>query len=240
MIVWRQPRDDSAHTPDAILDGAKPLGCLLRFNDWALLETPAFSQALRAIHQTIEDSSHQLARVFTGYALPPPRWQRYPLLPPEQILANISDLGLSSETRAGLATLARVLRRTTPSLMDFFKRHPDFRTRHLTLNMPCYSLNIHAPQLNHSDRPLLAAEEILLAIQPKLFSPIGGAGLLYLNGIPSVHIVRGKGYYSTDAWRQRARLQSEFAAYNQAAESSAELAISCHRFVDCETGWSQL
>jgi hypothetical protein len=48
----------------------------------------------------------------------------------------------------------------------------------MTLNLPCYALNLHAPLANAVDAPLIEADGVYLILQTKLFSGIGGAGLL--------------------------------------------------------------
>jgi hypothetical protein len=57
----------------------------------------------------------------------------------------------------------------------------------------------------------------VLSVQLKLFSGIGGAGLLSLPGIPSVRVLRGQGRFQLDAWQTRSHFQRAFAAYNSAA-----------------------
>jgi hypothetical protein len=109
----------------------------------------------------------------------------------------------------------------------------------LVLRNPCYSLNLYMPAHNSVADPLIAAREVYLIIRVNLFSAIGGAGLLCLNEVPCVRIVREQGAFSEPLWRQRIRFQSGFVSYNyplieQTAKTSA---LVDYRFGDFETGW---
>jgi hypothetical protein len=76
-------------------------------------------------------------------------------------------------------------------------------------------------------------------VQTKLFSGTGGAGLLALNGIPSVRILRGQGAYSARQWQRRAAFQRAFAEHNGAA-LTALFGGGCgpvRRLIDFDKGW---
>lgn len=80
-----------------------------------------------------------------------------------------------------------------------------------------------------------------MILQTKLFSGIGGAGLLSLEGIPSVRILRGKGAFTLEQWHHRARFQRDFALYNTQRLADME-GIEPHpvrRFVDTTQGWME-
>jgi hypothetical protein len=110
----------------------------------------------------------------------------------------------------------------------------------MTLNQPCYALNLHAPG---PGEPLAERAEVHLIIQPKLFSGIGGAGLLTLRGVPSVRIVRGEGTFSAAQWERRARFQRAFARFNQGRLLEAEWPVDAvrplamARFAGPTQGW---
>jgi hypothetical protein len=226
------------HPADSI-HGCKPMGCLIRLSDWAVLKTPEFVYTIDRIHTCIAETSAQLQEAFTGQAQPPGLWHRHALLPPSVIRDNIDRLGFSARTIAALHHLAGALSDVSPNLMDFMKKHGGARRRHLVLNSPCYALNLYAPMQNSIAEPLIAAKEVYLIIRVKLFSAIGGAGLLCLNETPCVRIVREEGVLSEPLWRQRTRFQSGFVSYNypliqQTAKTSA---LVEYRFGDFETGW---
>jgi len=226
------------HPADSI-HGCKPMGCLIRVSEWAVLRSPEFVDTIDRIHHCIAATSAQLQQAFTGQAQPPKVWCRHALLPPAVIRDNIDRLGFSAATTAALHHLAGALRDVSPRLMDFMKRHGRARRRHLALNNPCYALNLYAPAHNSFSVPLIDAPEVYLIIRVKLFSAIGGAGLLCLNEVPCVRIVREQGAFSERLWRQRARFQSDFVAYNYPLieKTGAASAPVYYRFGDFETGW---
>ncbi|WP_295583908.1 hypothetical protein [uncultured Lamprocystis sp.] len=109
----------------------------------------------------------------------------------------------------------------------------------LTRNHPAYTLNLHAPHPRPSAHGLAEAPVVHLIIQPRLFSGIGGAGLLTLGGVPSVRVLRGQGTFSLAQWQQRARFQRAFACFNRDELGADEIIapLSIRRFVDFEQGW---
>jgi hypothetical protein len=87
------------------------------------------------------------------------------------------------------------------------------------LNLPAYTLNLHAPRTRLGETDAGAAppdrsSAVDLILQARFFSGIGGAGLLTLSGIPSVRILRSQGSASAKDWRERARFQRRFARFN--------------------------
>lgn len=200
---------------DAIA-GRLPLGCLIRLPGWELLDDPEFEVLVREIHRRIEATAADVLAAFTGCRTPPARWHRHKLLVPDEIRANLDRLPYSERVRTGLGLLALRLRDLTPALSTRLRRESAaLRRHHMTLNQPCYSLNLHAPPDGSNDRPIGEARKVLLIVQTKLFSGIGGAGLLSLEGIPSVRILRGEGTFSPEQWHRRASFQRDFALYNQ-------------------------
>ena len=110
----------------------------------------------------------------------------------------------------------------------------------MTLNQPCYALNLHASERNRPGATLNDAALVHLTIQPKLFSGIGGAGLLELGGVPSVRILRGEGRSSVESWHRRGRFQRAFAEFNQCLQGDhPDIRFRpLKRFVDPSTGWA--
>jgi len=224
---------------DAIA-GRTPLGCLIRIPGWDLLDDPAFESLVRGIDQRITTMAADLLAAFTGRRDPPPPWDRHRLLPQRQIQANLEQQAWSHQVRSGLRQLAEHLRDLQPSFSERLRRgRASRRKHHLSLNQPCYSLNVCAPAPNSVERPLDGAPEVWLILQAKLFSGIGGAGLPSLAGIPSVRIVRGEGTFSAEQWHYRARFQRDFALYNEkrlAGMEDVDLQ-PVRRFADTSRGW---
>ncbi len=231
------PVDDQA-----VIEGRQPLGCLLRLPGWGVLDDPAFEALVRHIHQRLEQAGAQVLAAFTGETAPPPPWRRHSLLPRPQIRENLRRLSWSEPSRAGLAHLAERLRDLRPALADRFRRGaPGRRKHHMSLNLPCYSLNLYAPFSNTRGRTVRDAETLYLILQTKLFSAIGGAGLVGLGRVPSVRILRGIGSFEPESWHRRARFQRAFAGYNTgrlAGTTGLEFG-PVRRFADLEQGWRE-
>ncbi|MEA3277632.1 MAG: hypothetical protein U9Q81_20575 [Pseudomonadota bacterium] len=220
--------------------GCGPLGCLVQLPGWGVLDDCAFEALARRIHRRIETSAADILAAFTGRPEPPPPWRRHALLPRRQIHANLGRLPLSAYVRTALALLAEHLRDLPPALAERLKSgSAAVRKHHMTLNLPCYSLNLYSPAPNLRARSLGSAPEVYLIVQTKLFSGIGGAGLVSLDGVPSVRILRGEGTFSAEQWQHRARFQRAFAHFNQRrlVRMPGVRFHPVRRFVDIFRGW---
>lgn len=229
----------------ALCEGRFPLGALAQIASWDRLAAPEFEQLIRRLHGRISATVQALQRAFTGTAAPPAPWSRHRLLPDPRIAENLQALGLSAESGAQLLALARRLRNLSPrSARRLQQASPAQRQHCMTLNQPCYSLCLSPFPATGTRLPAAEPEPPLLSVQPKLFSGIGGAGLLSLPGRPSVRVVRGQGRFSSDDWRRRVEFQRRFAAFNtavlqQTAGLGAELqAGPVHELQDLGAGWT--
>ncbi|NEX16645.1 MAG: hypothetical protein C1943_08460 [Halochromatium sp.] len=197
--------------------GWRPMGCLIQLPRWDLLATSDFERLIRRLHQRLDETAGMLLRAITGYEQPPPAWQRHRRLPLPQIERNLQPLGLSAECRADLLRLIGRLRDLPAPLARFLsQRSPAQRMHCMTLNQPCYSLCL-SPMDAQGQSTMGRDGPLLLSLQLKLFSGIGGAGLISLPGLPSVRVLRGQGSFSAIDWQRRANFQRRFAAYNTAA-----------------------
>lgn len=228
----------------ATLRGERPLGCTIALPGWEALAQPGFEDLVRRIHLTLEDLAAGLLAAFTGERRPPPPGHRHPLLPRPELRARIRALPWSAQSRAGLGILGEALR-TLPdrTARRLAQGGPARRMDAMTLNQPAYTLNLHAP---HRDRHPLArasgqagAPLVHLILQARLFSGIGGAGLLTLGGVPSVRVLRGEGRFTPREWAERARFQRRFARFNldRLGNEPGLAAGPIRRFAGPDRGW---
>ena len=224
----------------AVCAGRRPLGCLIRLPGWAVLETPQFVDLVRRLHNRLASLGEALLFAFTGERRAPSAWHRHRLLPTPNIGERLAEGNWSEAVAAGLAGLASDLRDLTPGQAARLRRAPSAARKHcMTLNQPCYGVNLHAPMRNTPGEQLVAADEVWMIIQTKLFSGTGGAGLLALDGIPSVRVLRGQGSFSPRQWQRRSAFQRDFALYNS-ARSTEWPGVGCspvRRLVDFRRGW---
>jgi hypothetical protein len=208
----RLPADASATCA-----GLRPMGCLIALPSWGLLATAAFEQLIRQLHRRLAAAASALLRAFTGAEQAPTPWQRHRLLPLRQMTQNLESIGLSAESRTDLLTLAQHLHDLPSPLAQHLKRASPARRMHqMTLNQPSYSLSLSP--MDALGRSTLGADgPLLLSLQLKLFSGIGGAGLFSFPGIPSVRVLRAQGRYSDADWQRRADFQRRFADHNTSA-----------------------
>lgn len=226
----------------AVCAGARPLGALLQLPGWAALGDPGFEELIRRLHCFLEQTAAALRLALTGRSEQPPSWQRHPLLDGGPIAANLQALGLSAALRARLLRLAAALRGVSAAEGARLRRAPAAARQHcMTLNQPCYSLGLHGA-ITASGRAG-TTPAVVLAIQPRLFSGIGGAGLTALRGIPSVRILRGQGSFCESEWQRRAAFQRGFAEHHAAALAAAPASaasVRCsppRRFRGFSLGW---
>jgi len=228
----------------AVCAGRRPLGALLQLADWDQLRAPAFERLVRSAHIRIDRFSRDLLRCLTGTEHPPAEWQRHRLLPLEAIAGNLAASALSAENQAVMLKLAAALRDIPQPVLERLRHGPRYRRVHcMSLNQPCYSLSMSALPGAEEHADWLDHRAPRLNLQLKLFSGIGGAGLISLPGIPSVRVVRGRGCFSPADWRQRTEFQRAFAAYNSTALMQpngigARLEVGpVGRLTDLQAGW---
>ena len=223
----------AAHPPDpalcrllpldepAIVRGRCPLGCVLTLPGWDVLDDPAFEALGRLIHEQIEDISRQILCAFTGRTRAPRDWHRHPLLPLDVIRSRLAALPLSGQTLHGLECLARALRNLPPATaLRLSRRSPACRRHLMSLNQPCYTINLTDSPGSTARTGSAQDKPVLMILQTRLFSGIGGAGLLSLGSAPSVRIVRGQGAFSEEQWQVRAGFQQRFARFNQTSQET--------------------
>ncbi|MCF7996094.1 MAG: hypothetical protein K9L88_14805, partial [Chromatiaceae bacterium] len=156
---------------------------------------------------------------------------------------NLESLGLSAATRADLLALAQPLHDLSAARVQQLKRaSPAQRMHQMTLNQPCYSLSLSP--MDALGRSTLGADgPLLLSLQLKLFSGIGGAGLFSFPGIPSLRVLRAQGQFSDADWQRRADFQRRFAEYNSTRikQACAEGRLHCGPVGQFQsaTGWTR-
>ncbi len=233
------PGDD-----DAVAAGRRPPGALIVLPGWDVLAESAFEDFVRRLHQRLEDAAALLRAAFTGVASVPPKWCRHPLRTVETVHAALAGLAFPEVVLGELELLAQLLRDLPPAVLARLREGAPAARKHLlTLNAPAYAINLFAPGRNQPDAPAAAAESVYLSVQPRLFSGTGGAGLLALDGVPSVRVCRGVGTFDAAQWRLRTEFQRAFALHN--ATYAGDLIGAggpggwgaVRRFVDCEQGW---
>lgn len=208
----------------AVLRGTRPLGAVMALPGWGVLESSGFEDLMRRVHRRLEWLAVLLIETFTGRGGIPSPWHRHPLLPVREIAARIDRLPFGDRAKGGLMDLAGALRDLAPDTARWLVRAtPARRMGLMTLNQPSYAMNIHATASQR--HPLAEGAQVQLIIQPKLFSGIGGAGLLTLGGVPSVRVLRGQGTFSADQWQRRAQFQRAFACFNQERLQGAQGAL---------------
>lgn len=225
----------------AVLRGERPLGCVIALPGWAAITVPAFEDLVRRIHGRLDALAVELLRVFTGQDGPPPPWTRHPLLPAREIAHRLRAWPGSERARRGLTRLGGTLRGLSAATAARLARaNPATRMDLMTLNQPAYALNLHAPHPLPPGCTLAQAPLVHLIIQPRLFSGIGGAGLLTLRGVPSVRVLRGRGTFSAEQWHHRAGFQRRFARYNleRLGADDPVTTLPVRRFLGLEQGWS--
>ncbi|MBO8086052.1 MAG: hypothetical protein J7D61_08425 [Marichromatium sp.] len=222
--------------PARQLAGLDPLGCTLRLPGWETLASPAFGALIARLHRCLDGLAGELLDALTGQRTPPSPWRRHRLRPVAARRAALETLDCSAASRAELAALAERLRDLAPATAARLARAtPARRQQLMTLDQPSYALTLRVPARTRTATPPLAAREIELGIQPKLFCGIGGAGLLGIDALPCVRIVRGVGTLSPAQWRQRLAFQQDFARANRDQLAVAPQTLA--RFHGAATGW---
>lgn len=188
-----------------------PVGLILKLkNGWETINTSAFSIFISRLHEHLTTYFDQLREAFHGSIDPPLPWTRHKLLPNEQIIQNLQALSwLSDESLSGLSLLSRTLKNLTDSTITRLRERPKLLSRHLAYGGLSYSVSLMSLDYSTSSSPIIDAPNVVLCLQVKLFSPHGGAGLLYMPGVPFVKISKCASDYSDEDIRIRTEFQRE-------------------------------
>ncbi|WPL19059.1 hypothetical protein Thiowin_04163 [Thiorhodovibrio winogradskyi] len=224
----------------AMVRGERPPGCLIELPNWNRLGAPSFEPLMRSIHQRLARLSARIYQAVVGQDGPPPPWHRHRLSPAHQRHVALRALGLPEPVTAALDTLTNALRDLSPATAARLQHaSPATRKHCMSLNQPCYGINLYAPQPNTANNPVMASRPVYLLLSAKLFSGIGCAGLLPIGAVPSVRVMRGAGAFNTEDWQTRAAWQQAFAGHlRQALVDQTGLHIAPpRRLRDFTRGW---
>ena len=188
-----------------------PVGLILKLkNGWDTINTSAFSIFISRLHERLTICFRQLREAFHGYIDPPLPWTRHKLLPYKQIKQNLQGLSwLSDASLAGLDLLSRTLKDLSGLTIARLKERPTLLSRHLAYGGLSYSVSLMSLDYSTSSAPIIDAQNVVLCLQVKLFSPHGGAGVLYMPGTPFVKISKCESNYSDEDVRIRTEFQQE-------------------------------
>ena len=222
------------------IQGQRPPGCLIELPGWSVLGEAAFESLVRTLHQRLAALAGVLTEALLGHSEPPAPWCRHALRRASERRAAVRNLGLPETLESSLMTLGNALRDLSPaSAARLRAASPAARQHCMSLNQPCYGLNLYAPQVNTPEQPVAASSRVYLLLSAKLFSGIGCAGLLPIGTVPSVRILRGAGEFSAARWQERAAWQRAFATRLRTvlAEQSTGTLSPVRRLRDFTRGW---
>lgn len=226
-----------APDPAAVVAGRRPLGCLWHLADWSALDAAAFSGFVRDIERRLTGLAADLLEAFTERRHAPEPWRRWPLLQIKRIQANLDRLDLGPELVHSLMHLARRLRDLPTPVIERLRQGSASTRKHLMcLNQPSWTLSISEADAGATSEP-----ELLMRLEARLFSGIGSAGLLGMDGVPSVRICRGHGVTNEASWRARADCQRAFArwVYDKLGHLSDIHIEPPRRYLDAGLGWQR-
>lgn len=192
-----------------------PIGYTLRLVEgWKQITSGSFTSLISNFHVQLTRAFTELRYAFNDRVDPPPLWLRHPLLPYEETIRRLKELGwLSDESFENLALLARTLRDLPPDLIARLRKHPKRLVRHLAYAGLSYSVSLISQDYSSISNPLSEAKKVLLVIQAKLFSIHGGAGVLYMPGVPIVRIRKCSSPYTEAERESRRRFQQGVVEY---------------------------
>jgi len=197
--------------PQSLIKNKLPVGLILKLKDgWKTIEKPTFANFMATINKRINFCFHQLREAFHVLADQPLPWTRHKLLSHHQIMNNLRDLDwLSYNSLEGLSLLATTLRDMSEATITRLKSHPALLTRHLAYGGLCYSAALMGLDYSSASSPIIESKNVVLCLQTKLFSPHGGAGLLYLPNAQFVKLNKCSSVYSDDDIRVRTEFHQE-------------------------------
>ncbi|MEQ8693804.1 MAG: hypothetical protein RIC85_00545 [Gammaproteobacteria bacterium] len=207
-VVERHGLFSGARVVESQSDPTLPMGSIIAVpQGWENFRSPNFMGDLRRFEMALHREYWRIHEAFTGCTSPSEMWSRPELRPAAEIVEAISALELSTTSRISLTALAGRLRNLTPRLWRLFRKSARQRIRHLAMNGPNYSLGFYSKALNTPDNPLNNHDVLYLVTQAKLFSDVGGAGMIYLPQCSIVEIKRKSWPFSKTEVERRSAFQ---------------------------------
>lgn len=177
---------------------------------WPALRDPRFLDDLRRFHLAMTSFFEDVQEAFTGQRTPAPPGTRHNLLQRDEIARRIGGLRVSTSTAESLLVLAAVLRNVSERFLRRTESHPAMRKRHLAMNGLNYSTGLYTPHRNRVNAPVRDANDVWLVIQVKLFSDVGGAGMIYNSEAGVVEIARRARLFTGHEMALRVDFQQQF------------------------------
>jgi len=203
-------------TPEQVISLGRPIGFHARLSrGWDTLLEPGFGDLLVEIHRRLDRTYRRLREAFLGTGDDFLVWARHRLYPPSVIKQRIRAMsGLSDRVRRDLCILAHVLRDIPSSVMTGLRMVPS-RQLIMAIEGLAYAVSLYCDEFNDCSRPISGSGNVYLVYQVKLFSPVGGAGVVGLNGVHAVRLRRGCGpvSFTERDMRRRLAFQKGFAQY---------------------------
>lgn len=181
-------------------------------NNNDFIGSPVFQKYLKDLHSSLQNVYTDIAYAFTGVRESAVCGKRHALLDKTEILKRLNQLNyLSRSSRQGLEQLVSTLKRPPIFLMKRIFTHDRRVIHHIPTNGLCYAFSIAQESVVYEGED--SKDNLVMNILPKMFSDIGGAGLVGLEGTGCVLLNRGHGSYNEEQMLERWKYQEEFLSY---------------------------
>nr|AEP14313.1 hypothetical protein [Sulfobacillus thermotolerans] len=191
-------------TVDEAIKFGLPIGSTFEIvGGWRTLQTERFAIWLQQVHESLANAYSNVRRELVQEPFEDP-WSRPNLVPPDVRIKRIDAQPLSDDARKLLKYLAIPLQNLNPQLIQYLRSHKKLRIRHMSLQGLSYSVAFHPLGWGQDTK-------ILVVVQLRLFTDIGGASLTYFPGFPLIRVQRNEGTLSASEIQTRVQFQTELA-----------------------------
>lgn len=191
---------------------------------WSNLRDAVFLDDLRRFHGAMTKQFEDVQEAFTGRREPAAPGTRHRLLGRGEIRRRIRNLRLSERSTRSLLLLGETLRDASERFLRRSEAHPRMRKQHLAMNGLNYSTGLYTPRRHRRSAPLRDADDVWLVIQVKLFSDVGGAGMIYNSEAGIVEIARRARLFTEGEAALRGDFQRQFLNFTSARRAHARFA----------------
>jgi hypothetical protein len=193
---------------------------ILLKNGWDTLCDVSLVHDLRYLHCLLQKCYDMITTAIVEVSTVREPWIRPTLKPLKDRLIAIENLGFPKDIVKDLAVLVGHLKNSSPRLVSRFQSHYRTRVSHMPLAGLSYATSFFALSSNKQDSPLIGSDQVFCNIQLKLFSDIGGAGLICCSEHQLIELARKQGLYTPREQLDRMQFQLEFMHYEHAVNFS--------------------
>ncbi len=191
-----------------------PIGFKIEYSKWGILNETQFRKEIVFLHNSLCEIYNNIEKIFLYEDSSFKVWKRKKLRKKDEIKVGIENLEwLSEKSKNYLYFLANNFMDIPDNIMNLLQRKKSMRIKYMSVNGLNYSMALFSEKANSLEKKIINHNKIILVIQPKMFSEIGGASLPCMNNISTIRLYRNSKLYTEEEKQSRENFHNDFLKY---------------------------